>query len=173
MKLFKVDNRNEMNCLQNHPEDEIVYVQDEKLYFKWNGNEYEEFHFVTSDMNISLYELNKQAISQFKSLTQEELNGKKSLINAFKNAHNNKHYMFMCREQNSYTIFEQGCKCKSQATHDFATEFIDLITEYGKIKAVDKTADENALEVWIYDTNAEDTFAYYLFPYDTGVVYYG
>lgn len=174
MTIFKVDNMNDMNCLQNHPEDEVVYVSDEKKFFKWNGNEYEEYEVSSnSGIEIGLYELNQQLVSQQTPLTKEALNGTRSLLNSFKNSTDNKHYMFLCKELSSYTIFETGCKCKEMAVHDFASEVIELIAEYGKVFSVAKTEDGTAIEIWIQPEEDETAHAFYLFPYDLGVVYYG
>lgn len=176
MTVFKVDTLNEMNLLQNHPEDEVIYVSNEQKYFIWNkdNNKYEEYHFKTSGVDVNLYELNQQIISQRDPLTREKLFNKENvaLLEAFQVKTDNKYYMFLCNELKSYTIFARGCKCKEQALHNFADEVLDLIADYGAVYAVGLTEDKVAIEIWIKAETDKMPHAYYLFPYDMGVIYY-
>lgn len=174
MKIFKVDTLNDMNCLQNHPEDEVVYVTNEQKYFIWNDNKYEEYHFKTSGVDINLYELNQQIVSQLEPLNQEQLFSTENIctLDAFQIKTDNKYYMFLCNELKSYTIFTKSCKCKNQAVHSFSVEVLDLIAEYGSVYAIGLTDDKAAIEVWIKSEADDKPHAYYLFPYDAGVIYY-
>lgn len=174
MTILKVDTLNDMYAITNHPEDEVIYVSSEQKYFIWDNDEYEEYHFKTSGVNINLYELNQQIISQCEPLTRDKIFSKENiaLLEAFQVKANNKYYMFLCNELKSYTIFAKGYKCKNQALHSFSNEVLDLIAEYGSVYAIGLTDDKVAIEIWVKGEADEKPHAYYLFPYDTGVIYY-
>ena len=54
----------------------------------------------------------------------------------------------------------------------FAEAVITIITELGEVYSID-CLDDGGIEIWIKPTGEESPYAFYLFPYDAGVVYYG
>ena len=54
----------------------------------------------------------------------------------------------------------------------FGKALITIISELGEIYSIEQLQD-GAIEIWIKPFGEESPYAFYLFPYDAGVVYYG
>ena len=121
------------------------------------------------ELSFNLYDLNKNIINQLEPLTQEEINEKEDLINDFYIKSNNNHYMLLCKDFNYYTIFE---KSPIYNTNTFFINLNEIINELGIVYSIESTED-NAIEIWIKPVDEENPYAFYLFPYDRGIVYYG
>lgn len=82
----------------------------------------------------------------------------------------NTHYMLLCKEYNYYTIFE----CDSMLNMPtFGAAVCEIVSNIGEVYSIDLTENEDAIEIWIKPEGKESPMAFYLFPYDSGVVYYG
>ena len=77
--------------------------------------------------------------------------------------------MLLCRDFNYYTIFNYDSMLSFP---DFSSAVCTIITELGDVYSIDLLED-GAMEIWIKPTGEESPYAFYLFPYDAGVVYYG
>ena len=55
----------------------------------------------------------------------------------------------------------------------FGKEVIDCLNNIGQIKAIDMTENEDAVEIWVYLDEDENSTCLYLFPYDAGLVKVG
>lgn len=76
--------------------------------------------------------------------------------------------MLLCHEQRDYTLFN-FIDYKGEDTDIIcADELIECLLNRGKIKGIDITKDNNAIEIWI--SIDKEAFAYYFFPYDSGVI---
>ena len=56
---------------------------------------------------------------------------------------------------------------------NFSVAVCEIISKLGKVMSIEVTEAEDAIEIWIVPEGEESAFAFYLFPYDAGVVYYG
>jgi hypothetical protein len=70
-----------------------------------------------------------------------------------------------------YTLFAYEGDNSSLDTYEQSV--IDLLDEIGVVYSIDLTEDKGAVEIWIKPDEEESALAFYLFPYDAGVVYYG
>ena len=77
--------------------------------------------------------------------------------------------MLLCKDFNYYTIFTKDDILGSSL---FAETVIMILTELGKIYSIEQLED-GAMEIWVKPKGEENPYAFYLFPYDAGVVYYG
>ena len=66
-------------------EGEMAYAVDTDKLFIYNNNEWVEYVPPKNNIELSLYDLNKQIISQSKPLTDDVILEKMSLINEYKN----------------------------------------------------------------------------------------
>ena len=78
--------------------------------------------------------------------------------------------MLLCNEYKYYTIFESD---RMTNIPDFGSAVCEIISNLGKVMSVEFTAEQDAIEIWIIPEGEEVPLAFYLFPYDAGVVYYG
>lgn len=121
----------------------------------------------------TLYDVNKNIVqTSEKELSQGVINSKKEEIKNFLEKTNNEYYMLLCHERRDYTLFDLGCetyhtykeKCK-KATNILIDE---CLKNRGEIRGIDITKDKQAVEIWI--STEEDSYAYYFFPYNEGVI---
>lgn len=119
---------------------------------------------------MSLYELNKSIIAQCNPLEIEDISEKINLFDQFNIDANNLHYMLLCKEYSYYTIFEFD-PMTSMPT--FGAAVCEIISNIGTVYSIELTQDEQAIEIWIKPDGTDELFVFYLFPYDSGVVYYG
>lgn len=121
----------------------------------------------------TLYDMNKNLIQNSeKALSQGMLNSKKEEIKNFLKKTNNEYYMLLCHERRDYTLFDlryethNTYKEKCQKTVNVLID--ECLQNRGEIRGIDITKDKQAIEIWI--SAEEDSYAYYFFPYDKGVV---
>lgn len=120
----------------------------------------------------TLYDVNKNIIQNSKELSQGVVNSKKEEIKNFLEKTNNEYYMLLCHERRDYTLFDLGYetyhaykeKCKKVA--DVLVD--ECLKNRGEIRGIDITKDKQAIEIWI--SIEEDSYVYYFFPYNEGVV---
>lgn len=128
---------------------------------------------VNGGVTMSLYDLNKNIISQLPSLGEEDIERIKNEINTFDDDNKNLHYMLLCNELHYYTILT-GVHIGAAEFSSLGSAIIGLINEMGnEIIAAD--AFEGRYEIWLRnkDNSEEEPHVYLLFPYDMGVVTYG
>ena len=143
-------------------EGEVAQTEDGKLKIFQDG-EWKDLNVEGSNLELGLYEINKQIISQLPSLTDEELDKKIDVINDSYIKCVNDFYMLYGKEISYFTLF------KVNEPIYFAQTVLDCLNEIGEIKAIDPTEDGFAVEIWVQPTNEEPT-CLYLFPYDNGLV---
>ena len=159
-------------AIQNHEPGEIAFVTKENKMMIWDEEKgWIEFAPTDKDFNtgLTLYDVNKNLINSMEPLTKEILQQKENLLNNyFKNANNNYH-MLLCRDYNYYTLFAHNFLTVKP---DFVSAVLGIVEELGPVYSVDAT-DDGAIEIWIKPKGENNPYAFYLFPYDSGVVYYG
>lgn len=142
-------------------EGEIAQTEDGK-YKVFKDGEWHDLKMEGSNLELGLYDLNKQIISQLPSLTDEELDKKIDVIDDSYIKCVNDFYMLYGKEISYFTLF------KVNEPIYFAKTVLDCLNEIGEIKAIDPVED-GAVEIWVQPTNEEPT-CLYLFPYDNGLV---
>lgn len=123
---------------------------------------YEEKQKVNGSLNMSMYELNKCVVRQLPSMTEEQLAAAGDLIDSFQKE--NKYFMLLGRDLDYYTIFQT----KENMEETMGEAVIDCLSNLGDIKAIDLTAEEQTIEIWI--TQNDEAYVLYLFNYDEGVI---
>ena len=118
------------------------------------------------------YDINKDLVQKYeKTLTDEELQQKKELIAQYILEVKQFYFMLLCHEQRDYTLFNLNNESDHEKGLKTATELIECLNNRGQIKGIDKTKDNMAIEIWI--SNENESFAYYFFGYDEGVIEIG
>ena len=144
-------------------EGEIIQNSIDKKFYIYKDNNWMLINMESSGINMGLYDMNKQIISQLPVLT--DLENKKYTINSLHAKFNNEFYMLYGKEISYFTlfrIFDSIC---------FGNEVIDCLNNVGDIKAIDFTEAQDAIEIWIQDEDGPTCL--YLFPYDSGLVQVG
>lgn len=160
-----------LHALQNHTEGECVYCEEDSKIYSWQENVgWEPINFENKGISMNLYELNKNIVNQLKPMTNNDITKKMDLFKSLQLKHMNIHYMLLCKDYNYYTIFESD---PMTSIPNFSVAVCDIISKLGKVMSIETTETEDAVEIWIIPEGEENAFAFYLFPYDAGVVYYG
>lgn len=169
-KNLVVNSKAELFAIQNHEPGEMVLCKDTNEIYIWD--EEHGWSLITAEgkgFEMNLYDLNKNVISQLNPLTPGEITMKMSLFKDYYDKADNLYHMLLCRDFNYYTIFNYN---SMPNTPDFSSMICTVITELGEVYSIELLED-GAMEIWIRPTGEESPYAFYLFPYDAGVVYYG
>lgn len=169
-KYLVVQNKSQLFALQNHEPGEMALCVDTNEVYCWDEEAgWNLINVETKGLELNLYDLNKNIIEQLNPLTMNEVSMKMSLINEYYQNANNTYHMLLCRDFNYYTIFNYDSML---TLPDFADAVCTIITELGDVYSIELLED-GVMEIWIKPTGEESPYAFYLFPYDAGVVYYG
>lgn len=138
--------------------------QTKKLYCFTNG----EWKLLEGDINLgmTIYDLNKQVISQMGVLEGTAREEAHLRITDMAACSNNIYFMLLCREMNYYTLFKLDKD--NSGLCNIASEVFDCVEDIGAIKSVEDV-DGGAIEIWAHPIDG-DPVAMYLFPYDAGVI---
>ena len=112
---------------------------------------------------MSLYEYSKQVVAN--EVPMDPILFNKKMIEVSMDMIEHTYMMLLCHDRRDYTIFHITNTDKKIA----AKEISETLYNRGKILLVDKQKD-GSWEIWIRDSLTDENFAYYLFPYDNGVV---
>ena len=166
-----VANLKALKALKNHTDGELAYIEDTKEIYSWSDekNEWIKVEANGQGIELNLYDLNKSIIGQLESMTPDEISAKAELFNTYCEDTKNTFHMLLCRDCNYYTIFSFSVKPEFS---DFASAVSTIITELGDVYSIERL-ENGAIEIWIKPAGEETPCAFYLFPYDAGVVYYG
>ena len=112
---------------------------------------------------MSLYEYSKQIVAN--EVPMDPILFNQKMIEVSMDMVEHTYMMLLCHDRRDYTIFHIANADKKIA----AKEISETLYNRGKILLVDKQKD-GSWEIWIRDSLTDENFAYYLFPYDDGVV---
>lgn len=115
----------------------------------------------------TLYDFNKQLMSQAKELRRIDFKDSLNQIKDFIKEKDNKYFMLLCKERSDYTVFVLF-KNEDSDRQVFKKELSECLINRGQVLSIEKTKDKQAYEIWIKID--EEAFVYYLFPYDLGVI---
>ena len=156
------------NAILNPVEGDKAYSPETgKLYVYTNG----EWKMIEGDVNLgmSMYDLNKQIISQLKALNEEGMLKAFETLDDFVERVEAQYFMLLCRDINYYTLFKVEREGDISGTLErFSAEVIDCVLDNGAIKSVEPVPGD-AIEIWVEPAETEPV-AMYLFPYDRGVI---
>ena len=143
-------------------EGEIIQTPEGKFMI-WHDNTWNEVKIDGGGINMGLYDMNKQIISQLPCM--EDFSKALEDIRTLHETYWNKYYMMYGKEISYFTLFE------IIGYNDFGNDVIDCCTNIGPIKAMDLTEAGDAIEIW--GEGEDGPTCLYLFPYDSGIVRVG
>lgn len=112
---------------------------------------------------MTLYEYSKQIVAN--EVPMDPILFNQKMIEVSMDMVEHTYMMLLCHDRRDYTIFHITNADKKNA----AKEISETLYNRGKILLVDKQKD-GSWEIWIRDSITDENFAYYLFPYDDGIV---
>lgn len=143
-------------------EDDKIYVIDEnRVYSYRNGRFVVQEADKTANVNVSLYDINKQIISQMPDISIEEA---RKILDDYQWTHASTSYFgFMSFEKHYFTIFH---RTENKQDSMFAAIALECIQNIGLLKTLN--IENETLEVWL--NIGDEIYQYLIFPYDEGVV---
>ena len=121
---------------------------------------------VNGNLQMNLYDMNKQIISQMPVLEGEAVDKAITTIKNYMVTMGHAFYMLLCRDINYYTLFHIVDYISEPAA---AYEAFACAGDLGAVKSVELTEDGTAVEIW-FQAEGEEPMAMYLFGYDGGVI---
>jgi len=147
---------------KNNKKDELAFVEETMAIYKWDGGAWRN-HVTNSSIHTSLYQLNRTAYNGMPELSEEEIKNQEENLTKWREETNNNYYMLLNNEERYYTVFVPN---KNNSL--FGVEVISCLKTRGIIKSIELLEENNSFECWI--THDDNSYVYYLFPYDEGVV---
>lgn len=160
LKIKKID----PSQIRYTPEEGEFVQTPEGKYMIWHNGSWNEIKMENGGINMGLYDMNKQIISQLPALNDFT----KAIANV-RDLHGkywNEYYMMYGKEISYFTLF------KVCGMNEFGQDVIECCLNVGSVKAMDLTEAGDAIEIWVQPENGEPT-CLYLFPYDSGIVQVG
>lgn len=124
----------------------------------------------------SLYDINKQLISNYAKMDDEKIKDKLVLVKDWVSESIDQHYfMLLCHERRDYTLFnaqktEQGNYTINQLNM-ITNDLLECLQNRGSLLSMDLQED-NTWEFWIKEPIDNKCYAYYFFPYGAAVLEY-
>lgn len=144
-------------------EGELIQTPEGK-YMIWHEGAWNEIKMENGGINMGLYDMNKQIISQLPIL--EDFDKSMDDIWTLYETYHNKYFMLYGKEISYFTVF------KIVDPTRFGEDVLDCCLNIGLVKAIDLTEAGDAVEIWVQPKDSEPT-CLYLFPYDSGIVQVG
>ena len=138
-----------------------VQVGDNELI--WDGAAWKEYE--PPKVEMTLFDMNAQLISQLPTLTEKQINDKIKVINEFENEHSDNYYMLLCKEYGYYTMFVVSQYTEFKGLGDAVVACLEQFD----IRSIEKLDQE--VEIWIVENNIP--YCMHLFEYGLGVVEFG
>lgn len=170
MQSITVMNMNSLHAIQHHEIGEVAYVQDIEKYYiyteggwvLWNPS----IAPTDSDIQMSLYEMNKQLIAQLPTLEGIKLDEARLTLSHYVNGleHSDEYYMLLCYDLRYFTMFARDQKYEE----NIVDAIMDCLSYVGEIKSVEESEDGQAIEIWIVSEG--EAYVMYFFDYGRGVV---
>ena len=113
---------------------------------------------------MTVYDINKAAYKQQKTLSRDKILSYLPQINKFLTINPSNYYMLLNNELHYYTMFVW----KNGAVNDMTSELLKVVKSLGEVKGIEVQID--MIEFWVYDKEKDDCFIYPFFSYAEGVI---
>lgn len=156
-----------MKLTKNNKENELALIEETRTLYKWDGSNWHVYKD-PKGVNVSLYELNQGAMSAAPAMTDDAIKAAKETISDFvQSYHHAKYFLLLSNEKRYYTVFSVGNTTGTDFDYEtIEDEVINCLQNQGTIKDIDKV--DNGIEFWVTVDN--NSYVYYLFNYDQGVI---
>lgn len=168
-EILKVQNQKILEALPNHDEGEVAFCEDEQVYMIYKDGHWMpvQAEMTNDGLQLNLYDLNKQIISQLPPFDEVRVQDAIDTVNEWGTA---TAYMLYGKEISYFTVFLN----QADESSEFATlgdAVLTLLREMSDTIYAFDVIDENTIEAWIqYENNVT---VLYLFNYENGLVKYG
>ena len=175
MDTLVVKNIKELTTITEIETNKPVYVEDANRFYAKNGaGEWEpvKFNGANSNVQMSLYDMNKQIIKQLGVPTEEELARQLDLCDEYDTNMAQKYYLLYGKEINYFTLFHND-EFAGGSYGPLSQMVSECLKNVGTIYNISLTEAKDAIEIWVLPEGNEEVTCMYLFGYDQGVVEFG
>ena len=121
--------------------------------------------------SMKLYEINQNSVMNLPPLTKDQIKERIDKLNEWVSTHDDEHYMLLSHGFKYYTIFE--ISHMYQQDGKFGEIVADCIAAFPTVYSFDYDEENGGWEIWAcLESNNKTPEAFYLFPYEAGVIYY-
>ena len=118
-----------------------------------------------ANIQLSLFDLNKQIISQLSDYNENDITAAKQKIRELKN-NNSSYFMLLSHDIRYYTLFS----IDENEKVSFEDEVIACLQDWGTIKDIDWTSSHDSIDCWVRKADDNEIIFFKLFSYDEGVI---
>lgn len=172
-ELLKLKNISELEAIEEPKEGQVAFLEETNEYMVYANAQWMPVEAQINNegnLQLNLYELNKQIISQLPPFEEEQWNKAEETFNKWIENTSGKYHMLYGREINYFTVFtseEENKETEFKNMFEAVKACLDFV---GIVHVFDITEDGNAIEIWV--KHADMITCMYLFKYDTGIVTY-
>ena len=159
--MITVDTLTILNKLKIKEEGDTAYVNQEQRVYEYTGGAWVPKELPEGKMNINVYDMNKQLISQLPALDDI---GVLTPIRKFKNR-DGKYFMLICRDIGYYTLFVIDPDSEDRIEQ----EVLNCLKDIGTVKSVEEIEGTESVEIWVEPEDG-DPLVMYFFNYDRGTI---
>lgn len=155
-----------MKLRANNKDGETALVEETKTLYKWDGVNW-NIYKPEGGIKANLYELNQSAMTAAPAMETGAIETAKEKIADFVAAQASRYFMLLNKERSYYTVFVTGYDTGTDFNYPkIEDEVIECLEGQGIIKDIDNV--ENGIECWV--TAGDNSYVYYLFDYQGGVI---
>ena len=171
--MINIDTYHNLMRIKNKEQGELALVKENGTIYKYENEHWNKQEISTNkeaSQKLTLYGLNKMIIPQIPSLTEEELTHKQKDIISFvmeciKNT-GGKYFLLLSRDIGYYTLFNMQYSLEKNSIVD---EIYKCLEAIGEIKSIEPTEDNDAIEIWVVDSN-NNAEPFYLIDWTEGTI---
>lgn len=149
---------------------ETVKITDTNEYYVYDGSNWNKTE-LTSNLNMNLYALNKQLISQFKPYSESQWDEAIVKINNWAKDIETSYFMLLCKDISYYTVFTKEFDYPECSSLGAAVK--ECLEYTGEVVFIDFDNTDH-IEIWLKqeDNDNCEIYCLMLFNYELGVVTY-
>lgn len=171
--MINIDTYHNLMRIKNKEQGELALVKENGTIYKYEDGHWNKQEISANkeaSQKLTLYGLNKMIIPQMPSLTEEELTHKQKDITSFimeclKNT-GGKYFLLLSRDIGYHTLFNTQY---SLAENSIVDEIYKCLEAIGEIKSIEPTEDNDAIEIWVVDSN-NNAEPFYLIDWTEGTI---
>jgi len=129
---------------------------------------------IKGDISMSIYDLNKQIVSQLDGLSKEEKMKLPKDMKDFLASINNTYYMLICKDLSYYTLLK---RTGNSINGNMLETIRELLRDHGRLITYSFSENKDCIEFWVKvnvpteeEPNKRDIFCFLFFGYDAALV---
>lgn len=150
----------------NNKDGELAIVEETRVLYKWDGANWIVYK-PEGGLKTNLYELNQGAMTAAPAMENGAIETAKQKIADYVSKQNSNYFMLLSNDRNYYTVFLTGYDTGTDFNYSkIEDEVIECLQNRGILKDIDDV--EGGIEFWL--TENDNSYVYYLFDYQGGII---